>query len=75
MGDYFNPTNVPTDVSEALLLNRRDPTLPLEISCSRAGTLTYNPADTTSLSLQSMSDYFACPGESVAVDELDFSTL
>jgi hypothetical protein len=29
----------------------------------------------TSLSLESMSDYFACPGEAVANDQLDFSTL
>jgi|GEM_PF-2260897 len=75
VGDYFAPTAVPTSISDAILFNRRDPTLPLEISCAHSGTLTYNPADTTSLSLESMSDYFACPGEPVDDDQLDFSTL
>jgi len=42
--------------------------------CSQAGTLTYNPADTTSLSLASMSAYFACPGDAIDDDQLDFST-
>ena len=75
VGDYFTPTAAPTGIAEALLFNRRDPTLPLEISCAQSGSLTYNPADTTSLSLESMSDYFACPGEPVGDDELSFSTL
>jgi len=75
VGDYFMPSAVPTAVADAILFNRRDPTLPLEISCSQSGTLTYNPADTTSLSLESMSDYFGCPGEPVADNQLDFSTL
>jgi hypothetical protein len=75
VGDYFMPTAVPTTIVDAIVFNRRDPTLPLEISCSQSGTLTYNPADTTSRSLESMSDYFACPGEAVANNQLDFSTL
>jgi len=75
VGDYFKPTNVATDVTEAMLFNRPDPALPLEMSCSQAGTLTYNPADTTSLSLASMSAYFACPGDAIDDDQLDFSTL
>ncbi|MEI9942446.1 MAG: hypothetical protein WDO69_34960 [Pseudomonadota bacterium] len=75
VGDYFMPTAVPTGIADAILFNRPDPTLPLEISCSQAGTLSYNPADTTTLSLESMSDYFACPGEPVDDDQLEFSTL
>jgi hypothetical protein len=75
VGDYFMPTAVPTAIADAILVNRPDPTLPLEISCSQSGSLTYDPAATTSLSLQAMSDYFACPGEPVDDDQLDFSTL
>ena len=75
VGDYFKPSNVATRVANAILFNRPDPTLPLEISCSQSGSLTYNPAGTTSLSLESMSDYFACPGEPVDDNQLEFSTF
>jgi len=75
VGDYFKPSNVATRVANAILFNRVDPTLPLEISCSQSGSLTYNPAGTTSLSLESMSDYFACPGEPVDDNQLEFSTF
>ena len=75
VGSYYMPTAAPTSIADAILFNRRDPTLPLQISCSQSGSLTYNPADTTSLSLQAMSDYFACPGEPLENDQLDFTTL
>jgi hypothetical protein len=75
VGSYYMPTATPTSIADAILFNRRDPTLPLQISCSQSGSLTYNPADTTSLSLEAMSDYFACPGESLDDDHLDFTTL
>lgn len=75
VGNYFEPTNTATDIATSILFNRLSPSLPIEISCSQSGSLTYNPAGTTSISLESMSQYFACPGEPVALDQLDFSTL
>lgn len=75
VGDYFKPTAVPTNLASAILFNRTDSALPLKISCAQSGSLTYNPAGTTQLSLEGMSDYFACPGEPVEDDQLEFKTL
>jgi hypothetical protein len=73
VGDNFEPTAVPTDVSEARLFFEPNPGDPLRITCATAGSITYDPENTTSIELDPASDYFACPGEPVENDTFEFS--
>jgi len=75
VADDSIPTAVPTAITEATLFSLGDPTLPISISCARSGTITYDPAGTTSVSLEALSNYYACPGEPVAANTLEFTTL
>jgi hypothetical protein len=75
VGSYYMPTSTPTGVASAMLFHQATPDSNVEISCATSGSITYDPMAETHIDLEGMSDYFACPGEPIADDELEFTTI
>jgi hypothetical protein len=72
VGSFFEPTGVPTPVTDAILFTQSD-TGELTIACASSGTITYDPTTMTSIELNGMPTVH-CPGEPVSVDHFDFTT-
>ncbi len=71
--DPLDPMGPAVDVTGADLFMQNDGQ-PLTIACSQSGTLSHDPAGTTTLSLDSLKS-LACPGEAVTVGSFEFTTI
>lgn len=65
VGTWSQPTLVTASLLRAAWFTQPDYDAPIQMSCAETGTLDFNPAEVTELSLTSMSDFVACPGTPV----------
>lgn len=72
VGTFFEPTAVPTPVTDAIFFVQSD-TGVLTIACASSGTITYDPNTMTSIELDAM-PALSCPGEPIDVGEFNFTT-
>ncbi len=75
VGSYFMPIDTPTGIASAILFHQATQDAAIAISCAESGSISYDPAAETRIELDAMSERFACPGEPLAEDVLQFSTI
>lgn len=72
VGTFIDPITTPVAVTRAALFQDPRPDAPIQVTCTLSGTISYDSTAITSVSLDSMSEYFTCPGEPVEDGALDF---
>jgi hypothetical protein len=72
-GSYYSPTRQAVSVVEAALFTQPTDLAPFELNCGTSGSLLYDPAATTTLTLGNIGDTITCPGAAGSNASFDFT--
>lgn len=72
VGTSFNPTRVNAAVSGARWITAASNAPPVKLACGNGGTVLFDPDATTTVSVDGMSAFAACPGAPVTKNTLSF---